>query len=117
MKGHHVYLCPNRRLYFVADCGATKHTSKCDQCNAIIGNAPRKRQHKATKGNKKIGKIVENGEIIFSVWGTTHGTTSLPIQFLACYSNCVRNLSEIGVSILRCFILCTLWLHHRERSK
>eukprot|EP01084_Bolivina_argentea_P234531 394836_1 len=125
MKGHSIFICPNRHLYFVADCGATKQTAKCNECNITIGNEPKKRKHKTAKGNKRIGKVGENGEIIPDKWGTN----SLPTQFLTGYSSCVgyidikgntdcvRNLSEVAVCIIRIFILCMLWLHHSERTK
>eukprot|EP01084_Bolivina_argentea_P214942 364867_1 len=123
MKGHSVFICPNKHLYFVANCGATKESGKCYQCNAAVGNKKNKKQHIAADGNKKLGKIGNNGEIIPDEYGATNGIGAIPTQYMATgyidtngNDDCTRGLSEIAVMIIRCFVLCVLWLHHSERS-
>ena len=130
MKDHSVFLCPNKHLYFVGDCGATNETAKCYHCNAQIGNDSRKAMHHAADGNKKLGVIGENGEIIPDEWWAQNGGTASDgasglstehkavgfIDTSDADDDCVRGLPEIAVCIIRCFILCSLWLHHSERS-
>eukprot|EP01083_Nonionella_stella_P165887 553073_1 len=122
MQGHSVFICPNKHLYFVANCGATKESARCYQCNAAVGNVKHAAAHIAAKGNKKLGVIGTNGEIIADEYGANNGVAQIPSEYMATgyldcsHDDCVRNLSEVAVCIIRCFVLCMLWLHHSERS-
>eukprot|EP01083_Nonionella_stella_P050695 134751_1 len=64
MVGVGVWLCPNNHLYFIENCSWPSQSSICTQCDAPTGKRQGGGFHEPATGNKRIGKIGKNGEII-----------------------------------------------------
>jgi hypothetical protein len=65
MVNYGVWLCPNDHIYFVGNCTWTNEASTCQECGAPIGNLVGGGSHTPAPGNRRIGKIGADGEIVF----------------------------------------------------
>eukprot|EP01084_Bolivina_argentea_P296164 510025_1 len=59
-----VWLCPNNHMYFIENCSWPSQSSNCITCGAPTGRKKGGGFHEPAPGNKYIGKIGKNGEII-----------------------------------------------------
>eukprot|EP01083_Nonionella_stella_P118742 354561_1 len=116
-----VWLCPNEHMYFVAGCTWTNEASSCCTCGAPTGNAKKAGSQQSAPGNRRIGKIDANGNIVLETRDQYTGRvykeegkrlTPKGYVDIGGLDHVSRNMNNITLRVVRMFVNIILLLHH-----